>query len=239
MFKNRSITPELMDDPNVDGSALRRNLEELEFINKWLGGNEVVTQALNTLWNNGQINPELQSNLTIADLGCGGGDILRDVADWAFEKNVNATLIGVDANPVMIKYAQQKCAGVSNIHFLQADVFAPDFQETHYDIVICSLFCHHFTDAQLQQLLQRLKQQARLAIIINDIHRHPFAYYSIKWLTHFFSRSYLVKNDAPLSVLRAFKRTELIRLFKATGFFKYQLRWQWAFRWQAILYTNR
>jgi hypothetical protein len=82
----------------------------------------------------------------------------------------------------------------------------------------------------------QLKHQAQLAIIINDIHRHPLAYYSIKWLTYFFSRSYLVKNDAPLSVLRAFRRSELKNLFKAAGFLRYQLRWQWAFRWQAILF---
>ncbi|RDC61728.1 methyltransferase domain-containing protein [Adhaeribacter pallidiroseus] len=236
MFKNRSTTPELMDDPNVDGSALRRNLEELEFINKWLGGNEVVTHALDILWKDGLLNPELRTTLQIADLGCGGGDILREVAEWAFEKNINATLTGVDANPVMIKYAQQTCADITNIHFLETDIFSASFQKNHYDIIICSLFCHHFTDAQLQKLLQQLKQQAQLAIIINDIHRHPLAYYSIKWLTYFFSRSYLVKNDAPLSVLRAFRRPELKKLFQAAGFSRYQLRWQWAFRWQAILF---
>ncbi|QNF34122.1 methyltransferase domain-containing protein [Adhaeribacter swui] len=235
MFKNRSTTPELMDDPNVDTAALRRNLKELEIINKWLGGNEVVTDALDTLWKEGVLNPEIITTLQIADLGCGGGDILREVAEWAFEKNMNATLTGVDTNPVMIKYAQQTCKDLTNIYFLEADIFSANFKKNKYDIIICSLFCHHFTDAQLQKLLRQLKQQARLAIVINDIHRHPFAYYAIKWLTYFFSRSYLVKNDAPLSVLRAFRRVELKQLFKAAGFSQYKLRWQWAFRWQAIL----
>lgn len=225
-----------MDDPSVDSLALQRNLEELEFINKWLGGNEVVTHALDILWKDGLLNPEVQNNLQIADLGCGGGDILREVADWTFEKNMNATLTGVDANPVMIKYAQHKCTGIANIQFLESDIFAASFKENEYDVIICSLFCHHFTDAQLRNLLQQLKKQARLAIIINDIHRHPFAYYSIKWLTYFFSRSYLVKNDAPLSVLRAFRRSELLQLFQSAGFLNYRLRWQWAFRWQAILF---
>lgn len=235
MFKNRSTTPELMDDPNVDGQALRRNLDELAFINRWLGGNEVVTQALTRLWRKGWLNSAGQRRLQIADLGCGGGDILREVADWALDKNLNVSLTGVDANPVMIRYAQAKCVLYSNIHFLQTDIFAADFKRNQYDIIICSLFCHHFTDTQLQVLFTQLKQQARLAIIINDIHRHPVAYYSIKWLTQLFSRSYLVKNDAPLSVLRAFRRSELAALFKWAGIERYYLHWQWAFRWQAII----
>jgi 2-polyprenyl-3-methyl-5-hydroxy-6-metoxy-1,4-benzoquinol methylase len=238
MFKNRSTTPELMDDPNVESEALRRNLDELEFINRWLGGHEVVTHALATLWRQNKLNPENQITLEIADLGSGGGNILREVADWLFEKNINAVLTGVDANPVMISYAQATCATYANIQFLQTDIFAEDFKTNQYDIIICSLFCHHFTDAQLIYLFTQLKQQARVAIIINDIHRHPFAYYSIKWLTRLFSRSYLVKNDAPLSVLRAFRKSELVRLFKAAGLDEYYLRWQWAFRWQAILLTR-
>ncbi len=238
MFKTRSNTPELMDDPSVDGEALRQNLDELDFINRWLGGNEVVTQALTTLWRQGRFNSENQITLQIADLGCGGGNILQEVADWFFEKNINATLTGVDANPVMISYAQTTCAAYANINFLQSDIFADEFKIRQYDIVICSLFCHHFTDDQLQALFKQLKQQARLAVIINDIHRHPVAYYSIKWLTVLFSRSHLVKNDAPLSVLRAFRRSELARLFKAAGIPHYRLRWQWAFRWQAILFTD-
>lgn len=236
MFKVRSTTPELMDDPAVESKALHRNLLELEFINKWLGGNQVVTDALHVLWKSGQLNNLKHNTLQIADLGCGGGDILREVADWVFDKNIDATLTGVDANPVMIDYAQKKCISFSNIHFLETDIFAETFRQNKYDIIICSLFCHHFTDAQLLTLFKQLKQQARIAIIINDIHRHPLAYYSIKWLTRFFSKSYLVKNDAPLSVLRAFRRSELKALFKGAGFSSFRLRWQWAFRWQAILF---
>lgn len=238
MFKNRSTQAELMDDPNVNDEALRRNLDELAFINRWLGGNEVVTQALTTLWRQGWLAPQKQNTLQMADLGCGGGDILRKAADWLFKKNINAMLTGVDANPVMLSYAQTACAPYSNIHFLHADIFGEEFKKKQYDIITCSLFCHHFTDAQLQAMFTQLQQQARLAIIINDIHRHPVAYYSIKWLTRLFSRSYLVKNDAPLSVLRAFRRSELASLLKAAGIHRYHLSWQWAFRWQVIIFQK-
>jgi hypothetical protein len=61
------------------------------------------------------------------------------------------------------------------------------------------------------------------------------AYYSIKWLTKVFSRSYLVKNDAPLSVKRGFKKNDLIELLKQAGINNYTIEWKWAFRWLVVV----
>jgi hypothetical protein len=86
-------------------------------------------------------------------------------------------------------------------------------------------------------LFSKLKKQTRLAVVINDLHRHPFAYYSILWLTHFFSKSFMVKNDAKLSVLRGFKKKELEALLKASGYSNYSIQWKWAFRWEVVLWS--
>jgi hypothetical protein len=97
-----------------------------------------------------------------------------------------------------------------------------------------SLFCHHFTDAELVALLRRWHQQAGLAVVINDLHRHPLAYYSIKYLTKLLGGSRLVQHDAPLSVARAFSRADWQRLLAQAGITEYSLRWCWAFRWQVV-----
>mgnify|MGYP003578018949 FL=1 len=77
---------------------------------------------------------------------------------------------------------------------------------------------------------------SRYAVIINDLHRYPAAYYSIGILTKLFSKSPLVKHDSKLSVLRGFKKGELIRLLKEAGVSKYRIKWMWAFRWQVVIY---
>jgi hypothetical protein len=82
---------------------------------------------------------------------------------------------------------------------------------------------------------KQLKKQVELGYIINDIHRHWLAYYSIKILTRLFSRSAMVKYDAPLSVLRAFKKAELKKILEAAGPAEYKIQCKWAFRWQAIV----
>ena len=84
---------------------------------------------------------------------------------------------------------------------------------TSPDIIFSSLFCHHFTDDELVEMLQWMKYHAATGFFINDLHRHPLAYNFIKYATKFFSKSYLVKNDAPLSVLRGFRKNEWQNIF--------------------------
>jgi 2-polyprenyl-3-methyl-5-hydroxy-6-metoxy-1,4-benzoquinol methylase len=235
MFKKRSEELELMDDLLLAEEALRRNLDELEVINQRLGGYKVVTNALETLL------PELQKlnrKITIADLGCGGGDTLREMASWCLGNNLPVALKGIDANNFMLQYATLKCVGYPEISFQQQNIFSEEFARQRYDIIVCSLFCHHFSDADLVTFFQQFASQVRTAVIINDLHRHPVAYYSIKALTNLFSGSYLVKNDAPLSVLRAFRKKELQNLLLAAGITNYALRWKWAFRWQLVLFPG-
>ncbi|MBC5992698.1 methyltransferase domain-containing protein [Pontibacter cellulosilyticus] len=229
MLKYRSNELELMDDLTLSGEELRRNLTELEVINNWLGGHKVVLDALDKL--------QLPENYTlrIADIGCGGGDTLKSIAKWARRRSIKVDLEGIDANDFMVQYARSHCADFPEISVAQYDVFSEAFAAQQYDVIVCSLFCHHFTDEQLVRLFRQLYQQASMAVIINDLHRHWLAYYSIKYITSAFSGSRLVKNDAPLSVWRAFKREELEHLVEQAGIDKYSLKWMWAFRWQLVL----
>ena len=84
-------------------------------------------------------------------------------------------------------------------------------------------------------MLQWSKQNSRSGFFINDLHRHPVAYYSIKLLSLLFSKSYLVKNDAPLSVKRGFKRNEIIACLANAGISDFSIKWKWAFRWLVII----
>ena len=172
----------------------------------------------------------------MVDLGCGGGDMLAVMQDWAQQEQVSMQLIGADANGHTITLAQQRQQQLQDIRWQVANVFDPAFFEEQVDIATCTLFTHHFTDEELVTLFQGLKQKVRLAIVINDLHRHPLAYYSIKWLTRWFSKSPMVQNDAALSVLRSFRRNDWESIFKQAGLTEVHIRWRWAFRWQICVY---
>ncbi len=232
MLNDRAAGPELMDDLTLASDDLRRNLDELEVINAWLGGYRPVLNALARLRGRFPAGRPLR----VADLGSGGGDTLRHIARWARKNGVAVELTGIDANAFMLDYARAKSADYSEISYRQLDIFSPEFQAEPYDVLTCSLFCHHFTDDELGVLLRQWSRQAQVAVIINDLHRHWLAYGSIWALTRLLGGSYLVRHDAPLSVARAFRRADWVRLLTRAGITRYELRWRWAFRWQLIVW---
>ncbi len=227
-FSVRTLLPEKMDQPGVAPEETRKALRELETVNKLLGGYHVILDALHQLeWNDEPV--------TIMDLGIGGGDMLRAIAKWSEKNKRKVNLIGVDWNPVMIEYAKNKSQNFSNIKFITMNVFDDKLLNEKADITMNSLFCHHFNNDELIALVKRMYKLASRAVIINDLHRHWFAYYSIKLITTLYSTTYLVKYDGPLSVARSLTRKEWEDVLSKAGIKNYKLRWMWAWRWQIII----
>ena len=230
-FSNRSADIEIMDDLNCLGPVLEQTLRELEVINKWLGGNAITIDALDQLL---ITKPESES-ISIADLGCGNGDMLKIISAWGKSRGTSLKLVGIDANPNTIDVAKQNLGATPTVEFKVMNIFDEEFRQQKFDIVIGTLFYHHFSDHQLIEFFSQLKKQVRIGFIINDIHRHWLAYFSIKTLTQAFSKSAMVKYDAPLSVLRAFKKRDLKLIMQASRITNYSIRWKWAFRWQVVV----
>ena len=234
-FSKRSGDAEIMDDLEYAGEMMDRTLGELEVINRWLGGNNVTINGISQLLEGAK--PD--GTVHVADLGCGRGDMLVLIDGWAKKKNIDVNLIGIDANQYVIDAARKRLIRFPHIQLQAVNILSPVFQSKKFDIVIGTLFYHHFSDEQLITFFSRLKNQANIGFLINDIHRHSLAYYSIKLLTGLFSRSSMVKFDAPLSVLRSFSREELSNILYSAGIKNFTIKWKWAFRWQVIVYSNR
>jgi 2-polyprenyl-3-methyl-5-hydroxy-6-metoxy-1,4-benzoquinol methylase len=211
-----------------------RTLSELEIINTWLGGNNVTMSALRELI----AGIDRREKVRIVDLGCGRGDILQSIEKWSKKNRLNVHLTGIDANDYIVNAAIENLPRDSQIEFKSIDILSSEFQSQQFDIIIGTLFFHHFSDQQLISFFSGLKNQAKIGFIVNDIHRHPIAFYSILLLTRLFSRSSMVKYDAPLSVMRAFKRRELVSILHQAGIQNFKIRWKWAFRWQVLAYPG-
>ena len=225
-LQHRSYQKELLDRNDIPFDDIRRNMQELDFINTKLGGHDITLDGIVALIKN-QMN--FNSSLTIVEIGCGGGDNLRAIRNWSERIHLPVQLKGVDINRECIAYAKQQKRN-RGIEFLVSDYKNVSFDQKP-DIIFSSLFCHHFTEDELAFMLQWMKQNSKIGFFINDLHRHWLAYYSIKLLTKLFSKSYLVKNDAPLSVQRGFKRHEWNTIFNEAGIANFNCKWRWAFRW--------
>lgn len=227
-FTRRSYEKELLDRDNIPFSDIRRNMHELDFINSWLGGHHITLEGIKKIRgnNNGAQSP--RQPLVICEVGCGGGDNLDAISRWCRKNHIEASFIGIDINPGCIEVARTR--SLPHSWWITADYTTVHFEQKP-DIIFSSLFCHHFAKDELVVMLRWMYDNSEQGFFINDLHRHPMAYYSIRWLTAAFSRSYLVKNDAPLSVLRGFSRAEWNDLLRCAGMASGTVQWKWAFRW--------
>lgn len=222
--------PELMDGNDIPREDLFQNYRELHKVNNLLGGYRITLKGLSQFISS-------TGSLSVLDVGCGGGDTLKTIAAWGRKKQLSLQLTGVDLSEAAIRYSKENNKSFPEIEFIQEDVFQHLKSEKKYDVILNSLFMHHFTDEQIISLLSLMKKSAQSGFIINDLQRHPLAYRSIKLLTTLFSKSYLVKNDAPLSVLRGFREEDWWHLLSKAYIANAKITREWAFRY-LIVYSK-
>jgi len=229
LFKQRSSQSELIDWTDIPFDDWNVCLRELDVINTCLGGHAVTIHGLQSL-----LDLSLPA-ITIAEIGCGGGDNLNAIHRWNKNKNLPIHYIGIDLNEACIAFARSNCGDMPHARFIHSDYREVTFGDQKPDIIFSSLFCHHFSDKQLVEMFRWLNINSGLGFFVNDLQRHPIAYHSISLLTRIFSRSRLIRHDAPISVLRGFRRHELERLLQMAGMSYYDIRWRWAFRYLIIV----
>ncbi len=230
--KYRTNQVELMDDLTMSGDLLRKTLDQIAKINRWLGGNSITLNGLKKLLKNKSKNEPI----IIIDLGCGNGDMLREVANYGKKEGYNFKLIGIDGNEYTVNYAKKLSQNYDEISYLQQDVFSNEFKNISYDIVLSTLFLHHFAENEIVGLLSLVLKKASLGVIVNDLHRHPMAYYLFK-LVCLTIQNPMVKEDGLISILRGFKRSDLEQISEKLKY-NSDIQWKWAFRYQWILKKN-
>lgn len=224
-LQHRSYKKELLDNDDIPFADIKQNMQELNIINTKLGGHTITINAVKKL----SADITEGKKITICEIGCGGGDNLKAIDSFCKKNNIAATFIGIDIKTECIAFARQQYPQLDATWIIN-DYRLADIKGAKPDIIFTSLFCHHFSEAEIVYMLHWMKANAVIGFFINDLQRHTLAYYSIKWITSVFSKSYLVKNDAPLSVARGFKKTEWKDIFKTAGIKNYTIAWKWAFR---------
>ena len=222
-LSSRSYRQELLDSRDIPFEEIKRNMAELDVINTYLGGHAISIRGLAGFADKNQ--------LSVCEIGCGGGDNLAAMKKWSDKKGIRLTATGIDIKKECIDVAISRKLG--NTRWVTDDYRNIRF-DIKPDVIFSSLFCHHFTDEQLVGQLKWMKHNCATGFFINDLQRHRLAYWLIRIITRLFSSSYLVKNDAPLSVARGFRRKEWEGLLRQAGIINYKIQWKWAFRYLIV-----
>lgn len=230
----RSTAPEIMDDFQMEGDILRDALDKIASINQLLGGNKVTLEGVKSLIK-GQPKSAV---IRIVDIGCGNGDMLRALADYAAKNDLNFLLTGIDANNFTVQHARSLSSDYPNISYQCMDIFDGQSSIQASDIMLCTLTLHHFKDEEIFALLRRFHQNASLGFVINDLQRSKWAYHLFQALCFVFRLNHMSREDGLVSILRGFKKEDLLSYSKKLNFKNCLITWKWAFRYQWIVKTT-
>ncbi|MAZ29032.1 MAG: methyltransferase [Cytophagaceae bacterium] len=229
-MKTRSNEPELMDDHALPQDQLQAALNDISLVNKYLGGNRVTIKGLRYFFKKYP-----QNSYTIVDMGCGDGEVLREIAQYCRNRKIKVQLIGIDLNPTSIAFAIRHSVAYPEIRFLRQDILQLSSRELQCDIVTSTLTMHHFDESQILGFLRHFIQLAKLGVVINDLHRNRLAAMLFQPLSRIFMKTHVARHDGLISIKRAFKKEELQQFALKLKLTSYQVRWRWAFRYLWII----
>lgn len=214
---------EEVDDFNFKGPKFKRFLRDLKFINTYLGSNPaIVSTIIKTIKSNNY------KEVTIVDIGSGGGDLLMTLAKAFRKKKIKAKLIGVDINDNCIEYAKEKSKEFSEISYLKGNILSSNFIVPLCDILVSSHFVDHLEDKEIIAFIEKAKHSVKHKILITEAERIRFVYYLFKY-SGFILFSKITIRDCLNAIRRAFKKKELNTLLMQNQITNFNIKRVWAF----------
>jgi 2-polyprenyl-3-methyl-5-hydroxy-6-metoxy-1,4-benzoquinol methylase len=198
-----------MDRPQPVSAELEADLRNLRQLNRYFGSYRLIEHFLRRWLRPG-------SRVRVLDLATGSGDIPRLIVDYAREIGAVVTVDAIDQQRSTVEIARGLSRDYSEIEFRDADVF--DFVPTQsYDIVLCSLALHHFSEPDAIRLLRRCRELSSKYVLVSDLRRGPLATLGVYLLTALIFRERMTQTDGRRSAERAFSIAELRSLAERAG----------------------
>lgn len=198
-----------MDRPQPVSRELERDLQNLRELNRWFGGHASVSSFVRQ-W----IKPGAQ--MRIVDLATASGDIPRLVVDHARKVGAKIDIVALEQNAATLEVARQLSRDYPEITFVEGDILQWQPNET-FDLVLCSLVLHHFSEDDAVRVLRRCRELARKLVLVSDLRRGWFATVGVYLVTALFFRDKMTKYDGRLSAARAFSFAEMDELARRAG----------------------
>src|SRR5436309_108045 len=150
---------ELMDRPQPVSIELERDLRSIRQLNRWFGSHRVVRHFVRR-W----IRPG--ARMRIIDLATGSGDIPRLIVDLARKMGANVEIDALDRQSATLEIARGLSNGYPEISYVEKNIL--QLKSPHcYDIVLCSLVLHHFSEEDAVCVLRHCRELAQKFVLVS------------------------------------------------------------------------
>ena len=208
-----------MDDPALPPEDYQRVLADLARVNRWTFAARPTLAFLERAAAGTRA-------FTLLDVGYGEGGMLRAIAAWARRKGLAAHLTGIDLNPKSAAAARAATPPDMAIDWRTGDYRSLG----RFDLVISSLVAHHMSSHELGTFLRWMEANADRGWLVNDLHRHRFAYSGYPLLARLLGVHRIVREDGQLSIARAYRPGEWRRILQEAGIAGARVRRRFPFR---------
>lgn len=191
---------------------LAGNLRDLARVNRWLGGVALSRRAVRALLHGHAGNVEL------LDVGTGAADIPDALITALGRPGGWLRVTAVDTNQQILDAARVRvAAGPESLHLERVEGDHLPYPDEAFDIAHCSLVLHHAEPVAAQRLLGEMARVSRIGIVVNDLERSRRAWLGAWLLARVTTRNAYTRNDAPLSVRRAYLPAEVAQMAARAG----------------------
>jgi ubiquinone/menaquinone biosynthesis C-methylase UbiE len=88
------------------------------------------------------------------------------------------------------------------------------YPDRSFDVAHASLVLHHLTPIEADGLLREMARVARLGVVVNDLERDRLGWLGAWLMGHLLTGSRFTRHDAPLSVARSYRASEMVELMQ-------------------------
>jgi SAM-dependent methyltransferase len=192
---------EMMDRPQPVSAELERDLERLRHLNRWFGSYRLISLFMRR-W----IKPG--AHIRIVDLATGSGDIPRLIADYARRIGAEIAIDAVDQQSATLEIARSLSTDYPEVRYHVGDILEW-VSPQNYDMALCSLALHHFSDDAAIKVLRRCRELSNRFVLVSDLRRGLLLHTGVYMLTAVMFREPMTRFDARLSAERAFSSVEM------------------------------
>jgi len=215
----RVPTPELLDTDAGTPAEITGSLADLRRVNGWFGGVSTTQAMVERI-----ARTTARSDLSLLEVAAGSSEVPERVRTRLSRRGINLQITLLDR-------ARSHLRNSSNA--VVADALALPFKDGSFDLVSSCLFAHHLSPHDLQQFAKEALRTCRIAVIINDLIRHPI-HLALIYAGYPLYSSRLTRHDAPASVRQAYTPDEMKNILTQAGSAQIELKRHYLFRMGAI-----